>query len=180
MALPIKFEDVEKKIIGIRNQYIILDSDVAELYAVSTKEINQAVKNNPEKFPEGYIFEITKDELVILRSKFLTTKFSKTRVLPKAFTKKGLYMLATIIKSPDATQTTLNIVETYDRIENLKSNIHKLSSEKDKQKKNALLKKSGEIITEILDDNLKTNESETTIELNFAVLRFKHTIKRKK
>ena len=74
-----------------------MDSDVAVLYGVETREINQAVRNNPEKFPNGYVFELDRQELAYLRSKFLTANVSsKSRVLPKAFTEKGLYMLATI------------------------------------------------------------------------------------
>ena len=87
---------VEEKIITLRNQQVILDCDVAELYGVETKRINEAVNNNPEKFPEGYVFEVDYQEFTFLRSKFSTTKFQKTRQLPKAFTEKGLYMLATI------------------------------------------------------------------------------------
>ena len=79
----IKFNNVENKVITLRNQQVILDSDVAELYDVKTKEINQAVKNNPDKFPEGYIFQLDDTEFNILRSKFLTTNLSKTRFLPK-------------------------------------------------------------------------------------------------
>jgi hypothetical protein len=64
--------DVEDKMINLRNQQVILDSDVAELYGVQTKEINQAVKNNPRKFPEGYIFQLDNQEVLSLRSNFLT------------------------------------------------------------------------------------------------------------
>ena len=103
----LKFNSVEEKIITVRGISVILDSDVAELYGVETKEINQAVKNNPEKFPDGYIFQIDNKEFNDLRSKILTTNLAKTRTLPKAFTEKGLYMLATILKSPRATQTTI-------------------------------------------------------------------------
>jgi hypothetical protein len=78
---------------------VILDSDVAELYGITTKEVNQAVKNNPEKFPNSYTFELTKSEWDNLRSKFLTANLAKARFAPKAFTEKGLYMLATILKS---------------------------------------------------------------------------------
>ncbi len=99
--------EVENKIITLRDQQVILDSDVAELYGVQTKEINQAVRNNPEKFPQGYIFQLENQEFKDLRSKFLTTKYQKTRQLPKAFTEKGLYMLATILKS------TEGAVESY-------------------------------------------------------------------
>jgi hypothetical protein len=58
----IKFSEVENKVLSIRNQQVILNSDVAVLYDVETREVNQAIKNNPEKFPPGYIFELTPDE----------------------------------------------------------------------------------------------------------------------
>ena len=93
--------NVEEIIITLRNQQVILDCDVAELYGVATKEINQAVRNNPEKFPEGYIFKLDNQEIISLRSKILTLKNSgrgqHTKYPPKAFTEKGLYMLATIL-----------------------------------------------------------------------------------
>ncbi len=143
----IKFEDVDSKIMELRHEKVILDSDIALLYGVETRDVNTAVKNNPDKFPEGYIFELTKEELGSLRWKFSTTKLSKTRVLPKAFTEKGLYMLATILKSKRATQTTFAIIETYARIKHLSRNIRELSAEHDKQKKEALLHKSGDIET---------------------------------
>ncbi len=69
--------EVENKIITLRDQQVILDSDVAELYGVQTKEINQAVRNNPEKFPQGYIFQLENQEFKDLRSKFLTTKYQR-------------------------------------------------------------------------------------------------------
>ncbi len=147
---------------------------------LETRDINKAVKNNPAKFPGGYIIEITKEELEGLRWKFSTTKLSKTRVLPKAFTEKGLYMLATILKSKQATQTTILIIETFAKIRELSRNVKELSTVKDKNKQKSLMQQSGEIIADILDDGLETDESETTIELNLAVLKFKHTIKKKK
>ena len=95
----LKFNSVEEKIITVRDISVIIDCDVAEIYGVETKRIIEAVSNNPEKFPEGFIFEIEKQEFMALRSKISTAKFSKTRYLPKAFTEQGLYMLATILKS---------------------------------------------------------------------------------
>ena len=89
--------EVENKIICLRNQQVILDADVAELYGVQTKEINQAVKNNPEKFPEGYIFQLDYQELNLLRSKFLTLKNSgrgqHSKYPPKAFTESMCFYL---------------------------------------------------------------------------------------
>jgi len=90
----IKYQDIEDRIIEIRGEKVILDSNVATIYGVETKRVNEAVKNNQDKFPDHYMFELNNEEFDFLRSKFSTTKLSKTRVLPKAFTEKGLYMLA--------------------------------------------------------------------------------------
>ena len=180
MSGIVKLENIQELILEIRGKNVILDSDVAEIYNLETRDVNKAVKNNPDKFPDGYIFELRKDELDILRGKFSTAKFSKTRVLPKAFTEKGLYMLATILKSKTATQTTLAIIETFAKMRELSRNIKELTVTKDKATKDGLLKKSGEIIAEILEDDLKVTDTETFIEVNFAVLKFRHTIKKKK
>ncbi|WP_242605333.1 ORF6N domain-containing protein [Fluoribacter gormanii] len=91
--------EVEDKIIEIRNKHVIIDSDVAQLYGVETKRINEAVSRNPEKFPEGYFVELNeneKQEVVANCDHLASLKFSPN--LPKAFTEKGLYMLATILK----------------------------------------------------------------------------------
>jgi hypothetical protein len=179
MSNIVKFDNVEDKVLEIRGAKVILDSDLAELYGVETRDINKAVKNNPDKFPAGYLIELSKDELDDLRWKFSTAKFSKTRVMPKAFTEKGLYMLATILKSPQAVQTTIAIIETFAKIRELSRNIKVLSDVKDESEQQSLMQKSGEIIAEILDDDLKTTDTETSIEINFAVLKFKHLIKKK-
>jgi hypothetical protein len=149
----VKLDNVDGKIIHLRQQDIILDTDIATLYGVQTRDINKAVKNNPDKFPDGYIFELTKKEFEDLRGKFSTAKFSKTRVLPKAFTEKGLYMFATILKSKRATQTTLAIIKTYSKLKNLSRNINSIAQVKDEKQKQDILRKSGEIITEIFSDN---------------------------
>ncbi len=112
--------EVENRIITLRDQQVLLDSDVAELYGVETRDINKAVKNNPEKFPQGYIIELDtseKTELVENFHRFNRQKHSTS--LPKAFTEKGLYMLATILKSPKAVQTTIAIVEAYSKLKEL-------------------------------------------------------------
>ena len=121
---PITTLDVESRIITVRGQQVILDCDVADLYGVETRIINQAVKNNPEKFPSRCIIQLTQAEVDILKIKnmaeddFAVKNFdrknisNKSRYLPKAFTERGLYMLATILKSPRATRTTLAIIDT--------------------------------------------------------------------
>ncbi len=106
-------QHIENRLIKIQNQQVLIDRDVAQLYDVGTKEVNQAVKNNPDKFPKGYVITLSsseKKELVKNFDHLQSIKFAKTN--PKAFTEKGLYMLATILKSKQATQTTLLIIET--------------------------------------------------------------------
>jgi hypothetical protein len=181
MTAIIYLQEIENKIIEIRNLKVLLDSDVAVLYSVATREINQAVKNNPTKFPKGYIFELTQKEWLNVKSKFLTSPLGGGKVkLPKAFTEKGLYMLATILKGDKAIQTTIAIIETFARIKALSRNIKELSETQNEKLKKNLIQKSGEIIVEVLEDDLSLSETETTIELNFALLKLKHTIKKKK
>ena len=176
----IKIEEIENLIIEIRGKKVLLDSDVAKIYGVETKRVNEAVKNNPEKFPEGYIIELNKEEWDNLKSKFSTSSWGGKRKIPKAFTEKGLYMLATILKSKKATEATIAIIETFTKIRELSRTIKKLPAVADKKEQQSLMQKSGEIIAEILDNDLENTESETTIEINFAVLKFKHTIKKGK
>ena len=174
------FEDVESKIITIRNENVIIDSDIATLYGVETRDINKAVKNNPDKFPLGYYFEITKDEKEEVVENFHhleNIRFSPH--LPKAFTEKGLYMLATIIKSKRASQTTISIIETFSKINNIARNIRELSSTQDEIKNKSLMQKTGEIFSELIDGNLHIDQTETTVEINFALVKVKHTVKRK-
>lgn len=83
MSAVAKFENLQSLIVELRGQCVFLDCDVAEIYQVETKRINEAVKNNPDKFPHDYMFEIDEEEFADLLSKFSTAKFTKTRVLPK-------------------------------------------------------------------------------------------------
>lgn len=80
---------VESKILTTNDEKVLIDSDVAELYGVETKRINEAVKNNPDKFPSGYIIELKNDEWEVLKSKFSTSMKGGKVKLPKAFTEKG-------------------------------------------------------------------------------------------
>lgn len=176
----VKFNNVENVVVVLRGQQVILDSDVAKLYGVETMRINEAVKNNPDKFPEGYIIELTKEEKLEVIEIFDNPKLKYSPVLPKAFTEKGLYMLATILKSPKATKTTIAIVETFAKIRELSRTVAELSDTKDQFKQKSLMQQGGDILADLLDDEMQTSDTETTIELNFAVLKLKHTVKRKK
>lgn len=172
------FKEVQEKILFLRNQEVILDADVAQLYGVETREVNQAVRNNPNKFPKGYVFEIDRQELTELRSKFLIANKSKSRTMPKAFTEKGLYMLATILKSPQATQTTIAIIETFATVRQLKRELRNLHEETNKQQQQSKMQYFGDLLSSIVMPDLETSETESSLEINFLIGKIKHTVKR--
>ncbi|MCT7615840.1 ORF6N domain-containing protein [Aliarcobacter butzleri] len=120
--LIINENSIKDKIYTIRDKQVMLDRDLAQLYGVETKHINQAVRNNQDKFMEDFYFELTDIEFEDLRSKILTANFSKVRIKPKVFTEQGIYMLATILKSKVASQVTVYIIKTF-------ANMRKLISE---------------------------------------------------
>jgi ribosomal protein L23 len=171
-------ERFRSKIITIQGQQAIVANDVAELYGVETKRVNEAIKNNPEKFPDGYIIVLTdkeKAEVVENFDHLEKLKFSSAPVT--ALTERSIYMLATILKSPVATETTLGIIETFAKVRELSRTIADLHNH-DEEKKKTMLQKSGEIISDFISSDLKPTETETTIELNLALLSVKHTVKR--
>lgn len=179
--LVIQESDLANKIATIRKQPVIADADVADLYGVETRRVNEAVRNNPDKFPADYMFELTKSELRDLRSKISTTKVSpKSRSATKVFTEKGLYMLATILKSEKATEVTFAIIETFAKVRGLKRELIDLHKETDKQKQVAKMMHFGEVLSDIVMPDLKTSETESTLELNFIIGKIKHTVKRVK
>jgi len=170
------FSYIEKAIVTVKGQKVIIDSDVAKIYGVETREINQAIKNNPDKFPMGYIVEADKDELIKNFDKFKNIKnYPGT---PKAFTEKGLYMLATILRSPQATAATIAIIDVFTKLRELSHTITKLVDAKEKPEQQSLMQKSGNIFSELIAADLPVSGTETTLEINFAVMKFKHTIKK--
>jgi len=108
--------EVGNRIFILRGKEVMLDRDLAELYGVETKRVNEAVRNNQDKFLEDFYFELTDKEFEILRSKDSTTKFAKTRVNPKVFTEQGVYMLATVLKSKTASEVTVSIIRTFAKL----------------------------------------------------------------
>ena len=179
--LPVSLEEVQSKIVLVRNQNVISDADIANLYGVETKRINEAVRNNPDKFPEDYMFALTSEELQNLRTKISTTNISaKSRTMPKVFTEKGLYMMATILKSERATQTTIAIIETFAKTRYLKRELVALHKETDSTQASEKLKRFGEVIADLVMPDLETSETESTLELDFFIGKLKHTVKRTK
>ena len=178
--IPVSTNDVEERMIVLRQQPVLLDCDVAALYGVKTKEINQAVRNNPNKFPPGYVFLLCDDEkseVVKIFDRLNNLKYST--VSPTAFTERGLYMLATILKSERAVNTTLAIVDTFVRTRELARTMVQLQNVQDGgEQQRSLLHRTGTVLSEIIGRNLSTNSTETEIELNFAVVKIKHKVVR--
>jgi len=178
-TLALNIQKVEDKIAVIRNVEVIADADVAELYGVETKRVNEAVKNNPDKFPVRYMFELSKSELRDLRSKISTTNVSqKSRSATKVFTERGLYMLATILKSEKARDMTFAIIETFVKVRELKRELLDLHKETDKAKQQSKMQHFGEVLTDIVMPDLQTSETESSLEINFLIGKIKHTVKR--
>lgn len=178
--------DIKNKIILIDNKPVLLDVDVATFYNVKTKEINQAVKNNPDKFPDGYIVELTASEANSIRSNFLTlednNKGKHTKYKAKAFTEKGLYMLATILKGEIATKTTIKIIETFASFKNVVGDLNLAADTKKPEEKVSYLKKAGVELMDLLTDNIRMNEKtiKTKITLDLGIIKVEREIEKKK
>jgi len=176
----VKFEQIEDMIVELRGKQVLIDADVAALYKVETKEINQAVKNNPKKFPKGYVFTATNEEMELVKNFDRFANLKHSTVPLKVFTEKGLYMLATILKSDVATDTTIRIIETFAKIRELGRTISQMSQPQDQETQKQLVEKSDNIISDIIGDDLKVSETESEFELNFAVVKLRHKVVRKK
>lgn len=146
----IKQDQVQEKIITLRNQRVIIDTDVAELYGVETKRVNEAVKNNPGKFPDGYLIELTPEEWEPLKSKFSTSIKGGKIKLPTAFTEHSLVMLAnhmTISVLTTKGQTTIpREIRAYQTLVPLTSDVTELKGILPKPRKKISIKTMNKVI----------------------------------
>ena len=112
---------VESRILLIRGQKVLLDSDLAALYQVETKALNRAVRRNQDRFPEDFMFQLTSEELESLRCQFGTSNESRggRRYFPYAFTEQGIAMLSGILNSTRAVQVNIAIMRTFVRLRQL-------------------------------------------------------------
>jgi phage regulator Rha-like protein len=171
-VLAINIQKVKDKIAVIRNLEVIADADVAELYGVETKRINEAVKNNPDKFPASYMFVLNKSEVLELRSKISTTNVSAMNRNPtKVFTERGLYMLATILKGEQARDMTFAIIETFVKVRELKRELLELHQETDKEVQKTKMQHFGEVLSDIVMPDLQTQETESSLEITSLLVR---------
>lgn len=174
--------NIRERIIMVHDQPVLLDRDVAAIYGVETKRVNEVLRRNPEKFPSGYVLTFDDQEDNILRSQIATSSGTHggARYVPTMFTEKGLYMLATVLKSPRATQATIEIIETFAAVKDLQRTLINLHNEQDKEKKTTQMTHFSELLSDIVLPELRADETETTLELNFFVAKLKHTVKRKR
>ena len=107
---PLKIESL---IYEIRGHKVMLDRDLAKLYGVETKVLNQAVKRNIKRFPEDFMFQLTSEEYTVLKSQFVTSSWGGTRKLPFAFTEQGLAMLSGLLNSDIAINVNITIMRTF-------------------------------------------------------------------
>lgn len=114
--LTIPDEIVMNKIYVIRGHKVMLDSDLAELYQVETKQLKRQVKRNSERFPKDFMFELTEKEFENLRSQNGTTSWGGTRYLPMVFTEHGVLMLSSVLSSSKAIQVNIQIMRIFTRI----------------------------------------------------------------
>ena len=125
-------EVVEARILVIRGQKVMLDRDLAQLYGVSTGRFNEQVKRNIKRFPEDFMFQLTKDELEILISQFATSRWGGIRKLPYAFTEQGVAMLSSVLNSERAIQVNIAIMRTFVKLKRV-FDTHKELAEKLKE-----------------------------------------------
>ncbi len=176
---PVSIREIEDKIAVIRGMEVIADADVAALYGVETKDVNRAVRNNPDKFPKNYIFDLKTNELQDLRCKISSTNVSAmNRNSTKVFTERGLYMLATILSGERARDVTFAIIETFYKVRSLKRELLELHNETDKEVQAKKMKHFGEVLTDIVMPDLETTETESSLEINFFIGKLKHSVKR--
>ena len=181
---------VQSRMLTIRNQQVLLDRDVAALYGVETKALNQAVKRNSERFEEEYLFRLNEQEVENWKSQIVTSNLSDGEIAglkmglrraPYAFTERGLYMLATVLNSDRAVRATKAIIETYAQVRSMVRDMEAIQTEKAGSPEQAsLLTRAGHKLAGLIGDNLSTESRKTTIELNLALLKITHEVTQRK
>ncbi len=143
-------ETVESKIFSIRGKRVMIDRDLANLYQVETKVLNQAVKRNIQRFPEDFMFQLTREEFNSLRSQFVTLKRGQhSKYLPYAFTEQGVAMLSSVLNSERAIQVNIQIMRAFIKLKEM------LSTHKDLKQKIEEMEKKYDYQFKIVFDAIK-------------------------
>ncbi len=131
LSSPVSADDITRAILVIRGQKVLLDINLAELYGVETKVLKRAVRRNQERFPDDFMFQLTKQELNNLRSQFGTSSWGGLRYPPYAFTEQGVAMLSGVLRSPKAVTVNIEIMRAFVRLRQLISSNRELASKLD-------------------------------------------------
>ncbi|MGM9479096.1 ORF6N domain-containing protein [Pedobacter sp. GSP4] len=142
---------VVNKIYELRGLKVMLDSDLAELYDVETKRLNEQVGRNPDRFPEDFMFQLSDEEWLNLKSQFATSSWGGRRKLPFVFTEHGILMLSSVLNSKQAIQVNIQIVRVFSRIRQF-------------------ILDNGELKLEVEEIKQKVNNQDKNIELVFNYL----------
>ena len=129
MTTSLTIERIANKTFFIRDKKVMIDRDLAELYGVETKVLKQAVRRNIKRFPNDFMFELTRDEFENLRSQIVTSSWGGARYSPMAFTEQGVAMLSTVLKSDRAIQVNIQIMRAFTQLRQM------LSTHKDLKRK---------------------------------------------
>ena len=141
--------EINSRILTLRGKQVMLDRDLAELYQVALKRLNEQVKRNNDRFPDDFMFQLTKNEHDNLKSQIATSSLEHggSRYLPYAFTEEGIYMLATVLNSKVAVQTNIAIIRTFKKLREFSKHYNDLAKqiievERKSDKQNKALKKA--------------------------------------
>ena len=156
---PLDDDSIRSRILTIRGVQVILDRDIAILYGVETKALNQAVKRNRERFPDRFMFQLTEEELGNWKSQIVTSNPS-------------------LLKSKRATAAAFAIIETFAKVRGLKRELVELHKEGDKRRQADKMRHFGEALADIVMPDMDTVETESSLELNFFIGKIKHTVRR--
>lgn len=158
--IGIPSEIITNKIYFIRNQKVMLDSDLAELYAIETKQLKRQVRRNLERFPDDFMFELSAVEFEILRSQIGTSSWGGNRLAPMAFTEQGVAMLSSVLNSPTAIKVNIQIIRVFTKIRkdlsdslNIKLEIEDIKNKLSHQSKNI------ELVFNYLDELIDKQEN---------------------
>jgi prophage antirepressor-like protein len=185
-----KFNTFENKLIKLKDKLVLLDKDVANLYEIEPKRLREQLKRNIEKFPKDYAYQLTDGDMKIMESQNATPSkkyFGGTN--PWVFTEKGLYMVATILKSKNALNATFQIIETFSKIKELSRNINAIMKTTDENIQKELAQKSNHILEEIIeieadvledDEDGEVIETTTKFEFNLGFAKVSRSVKRVK
>lgn len=147
---------IQSKIYEIRGQRVMMDFDLAELYQVETRRLNEAVKRNIKRFPKDFMYQLNADEWIILKSQFATSRWGGTRKLPYAFTEQGLAMLSGVLNSDIAIQVNINIMRAFVAVRQMIANPTADKTTKLQQEVNELKEYIEEVFTDYNDINEDT------------------------